>query len=246
MAGAELPEGLKIILVLATALSLIPHLSHLWWTKTIVGLSTFFALLNGLLTTDGLFTFIRTFTRKPDEHGPFIRSPVSNEDWLNFLQRPVRFLSLLAITMVPLSFLRMIMYHSTGSKWAKAAAVIIHTIFSIFALLPQLDLMISETPQMGHGDLVIDMFFMPIWSANILLAMLAAILPVYFQTRQGARLRGTNNPPALTYTGLFSDVCLILQIAMSWKFCTSWPWRIERISQVSCGSRCFLFPYSVV
>jgi hypothetical protein len=130
----------------------------------------------------------------------------------------------------------MIMYHSTGSKWAKAAAVIIHTIFSIFALLPQLDLMISETPRMGHGDLVIDLFFMPIWSVNILLAMLAAILPVYFQTRQGARLRRTNNPPALTYTGLFSDVCLILQVAMSWNFCTSWPWRIERISQVQAAA----------
>ncbi|KAL2832686.1 hypothetical protein BJY01DRAFT_253794 [Aspergillus pseudoustus] len=234
MAYTEVPDSVRIVLLILTAISFIPQLRRLYSKKNSLGLSPSYVLCNLIVATEQFAIIFYMMISVPEAFGnSFVHDPHTVGDWVNFAQIIVTWILFLAVyelgpgvppSPYPDSFILTITYRPAHR--AKCGYVAIYIIYLLISLVPlELDQMgltpHLATPSWPENDLREAWAFTHGLFLNTLMPPLAliALIP------QAVQIWKHIGDP-VGYPGL-SVWDLVIQSGVFGSVAVSWIWRVS-------------------
>ncbi|ORX95928.1 hypothetical protein BCR34DRAFT_594014 [Clohesyomyces aquaticus] len=100
----NVPDWIRIVLLVSSVLSFVPQLHRIFTRKTSSGISTCYVLFNLISTTEQFTLAFFCIVNNFDDSDFFVHSPVNAGDWINWAQMAVLGLLWLSLFFVCLYF----------------------------------------------------------------------------------------------------------------------------------------------
>ncbi|KAL4885398.1 hypothetical protein BJY04DRAFT_134061 [Aspergillus karnatakaensis] len=220
MAYNEVPDGIRLVLIILTALSFIPQLYRLFSLKTSTGISITYILFNLIVATEQFTNEFYIMVNVPEASGGmFTHEPLSRGDWLNFAQITVVWV------LLQILFALCIFYRPTGQSYRRYIAL--YFLYILISVVPELlDLLgfIKDGEDFTHEDYQQHFIFVHIVLINPIVTILGGASAKY----QLPQIQRQPEKSALSVLGLLVQAVVFAIVAVSWV------WRVVYASDLWC------------
>ncbi|RAK98709.1 uncharacterized protein BO80DRAFT_411736 [Aspergillus ibericus CBS 121593] len=200
----EVPNSIRITLIILTILSFTPQLHTLYTTKSSTGISIGYILSHLLVATEHLTKLTYMMINVPEAAaGQFIHDPINPGDWLNFLQTLTTWILFLTLFITSL-YLR-------PPSHNPRPYITTYTLILLISLLPELIDPFLRFPHEGYQEAFVA-------THTILLSPIATFLAGFAVCLQAGQSKIHGTDSALSMTGLAAQAVVFGLVAASWPF----------------------------
>ncbi|KAK4170666.1 hypothetical protein QBC36DRAFT_341471 [Triangularia setosa] len=213
----ELPNWLRIVLLLLSFVSFLPQLQLLYVHKDSAGLSLFYVLFNLIVATE-LFTlsflFVVNYAREFDKPNMFVHAPLNAGDRINLAQFTLVWVLWLVI------FIASLAWRSNADHGRRRTISILYLLFLLISVGPVFVDAITGHSRDQYHSWGLGMF------GDVHLLLVVPVVNILGIVAVVAQVRAITGAAPDSGFGALSLACLVTQGLVFSLLALSWPWRL--------------------